>query len=41
MGDNDMSDFVKQYFPQRNKEALVVDVRYNNGGYNNQVLDSD
>jgi len=33
MGDNDMSDFVKQYFPQRNKEALVVDVRYNNGGY--------
>ncbi|MGE0000675.1 MAG: S41 family peptidase [Fimbriimonadaceae bacterium] len=28
-----MSDFVKQYFPQRGKDALLIDVRYNNGGY--------
>ncbi len=33
MGDNDMEDFAKQYFPQRNKEALIIDDRYNNGGY--------
>ena len=33
MSDSDMVDFVKQYFPQRNKEALIVDDRFNNGGY--------
>lgn len=33
MGNGDMSDFVKQYFPQRGKDALLVDVRFNNGGY--------
>ena len=33
MSDQDMQDFVKQYFPQRNKEALIVDDRFNNGGY--------
>ncbi|MBS1714467.1 MAG: PD40 domain-containing protein [Armatimonadetes bacterium] len=33
MGDDDMSDFIKQYFSQRNKEALIVDDRFNNGGY--------
>lgn len=32
MVDSDMADFVKQYFPQRDKEALIVDVRFNNGG---------
>lgn len=32
MSQGDMADFVKQYFPQRNKEALLVDVRFNNGG---------
>jgi tricorn protease len=33
MGAEDMSDFIRQYFPQRNKEALVIDVRFNNGGW--------
>ncbi|MBS1721994.1 MAG: PD40 domain-containing protein [Armatimonadetes bacterium] len=33
MTDQDMQDFVKQYFPQRGREALIVDTRYNNGGY--------
>lgn len=32
MTPNDMSDFIKQYFPQRDKEALIVDDRFNNGG---------
>lgn len=40
----DMNDFIKQYFPQRNKEALVVDTRFNNGGniqdYVNRILAS-
>lgn len=33
MGDEDMSDFVKQYFAQRDRDALLIDVRFNNGGY--------
>lgn len=33
MSNGDMNDFIKQYFPQRDKEALIVDVRFNNGGY--------
>lgn len=32
MVDTDMADFVRQYFPQRDKEALIIDVRFNNGG---------
>ncbi|MCW5940827.1 MAG: PD40 domain-containing protein [Fimbriimonadaceae bacterium] len=32
MVEPDMADFVRQYFPQRDKEALIVDVRFNNGG---------
>lgn len=33
MGNGDMQDFVRQYFGQRDKEGLIVDVRYNNGGW--------
>lgn len=33
MDDQDMQDFARQYFPQRGKEAIVVDTRFNNGGY--------
>jgi tricorn protease len=29
---DDMSDFIRQYYPQRNKEGLVMDVRFNTGG---------
>lgn len=32
MTGNDMADFIKQYFPQRDKIALVMDTRFNNGG---------
>jgi tricorn protease len=33
MGISDMSDFIRQYFPQRLKEGLVVDTRFNGGGF--------
>lgn len=32
MGPGDMADFIKQYFPQRGKDAIIVDVRFNSGG---------
>lgn len=32
MSSEDMSDFIKQFYPQRNKEAMVIDTRFNNGG---------
>lgn len=32
MGTGAFGHFVQQYFPQRNKEALIVDVRFNSGG---------
>ncbi len=30
---SDMADFVRQYFPQRNKQGLIMDVRFNTGGF--------
>lgn len=33
MSDPDMEDFVLQYMSQLDKEALIVDIRENNGGY--------
>ncbi len=33
MMEPDLADFIKQYFPQRTRDALLVDVRFNNGGY--------
>jgi len=33
MGDADMADFIRQYFPQRGREAMVMDLRFNGGGY--------
>ncbi len=38
MSTNDMSDFIKQYFPQRDKEALIIDDRFNNGGFIQDVV---
>ncbi|MEQ1821082.1 MAG: S41 family peptidase [Fimbriimonadaceae bacterium] len=42
MTTGDMNDFVKQYFAQRDKEGLVIDTRFNNGGnvqdYVNRIL---
>lgn len=33
MGDGDYEDFLRQYYPQREKKALIIDTRFNNGGY--------
>jgi tricorn protease len=33
MSEADMGDFIRQYYAQRNKDALVVDVRFNTGGW--------
>lgn len=32
MGQNGMREFIKQYYPQRDKLGLVIDDRYNGGG---------
>lgn len=32
MGEDDMGDFIRQYFAQRNRDALIVDLRFNGGG---------
>lgn len=32
MTQQDMTDFITQYFAQRDKEALIVDIRFNTGG---------
>jgi tricorn protease len=33
MGDAGLNEFVKQYFPQIRKQGLIIDVRYNGGGF--------
>ena len=33
MGDRDMEDFIRQYFAQRDKAAILMDTRFNGGGY--------
>ncbi len=33
MGNEDMNDFIRQYFYQRDKQGFVIDGRFNNGGY--------
>jgi tricorn protease len=38
MSDSDVSDFVRQFYPQRNKESLLIDTRFNNGGYVQSML---
>ena len=38
MGDSDMEDFAVQYTSQLDKEALIVDIRGNNGGYISAIL---
>ena len=32
-GEFGMQEFIKQYYPQRSKDALIVDQRFNGGGY--------
>lgn len=33
-----LNEFVKQYFPQIRKEGLIFDVRYNGGGFVDQII---
>jgi tricorn protease len=38
MEDNGLNLFVKQYYPQIRKEGLIIDVRYNGGGFVDQMI---
>jgi len=38
MGDAGLNQFVKQYFPQIRKEGIIFDVRYNGGGFVDQLI---
>lgn len=38
MGDAGLNEFVKQYFPQIRKEGIIFDVRYNGGGFVDQLI---
>jgi len=38
MGDAGLNEFVKQFFPQIRKEGLIIDVRYNGGGFVDQLI---
>ena len=33
-----LNEFVKQYFPQIRKEGMIIDVRYNGGGFVDQLI---
>ncbi len=38
MGAEGLQEFIRQYFPQIRKEGMIVDVRYNGGGFVSQVI---
>jgi tricorn protease len=38
MGGPGLNAFVKQYFPQIRKEGMIIDVRYNGGGFVDQLI---
>jgi len=38
MGAPGLDQFVKQYFPQIRKEGMIIDVRYNGGGFVDQLI---
>ena len=38
MGDAGLNAFVRQFFPQIRKEGLIIDVRYNGGGFVDQLV---
>jgi len=38
MGDAGLNEFVKQYFPQIRKQGMIFDVRYNGGGFVDQII---
>jgi tricorn protease len=38
MSEAGLNEFVKQYFPQIRKEGIIFDVRYNGGGFVDQII---
>ncbi len=38
MEDDGLNEFVKQYFPQIRKQGIIFDVRYNGGGFVDQII---
>lgn len=38
MGGQGMLEFIKGFYPQHKKEALLIDVRYNGGGFVSQMM---
>ncbi len=38
MGGNGLKEFSREFFPQIRKEAMVIDVRYNGGGFVSQLI---
>ncbi len=38
MEDVGLNEFVKQWFPQIRKEGMIIDVRYNGGGFVDQII---
>ena len=38
MSEAGLNEFVKQYFPQIRKEGIIFDVRYNGGGFVDQLI---
>ena len=38
MGDAGLNAFVKEFFPQIRKEGMIIDVRYNGGGFVDQLI---
>jgi len=38
MGEEGLNEFVKQYFPQIRKEGMIFDVRYNGGGFVDELI---
>jgi tricorn protease len=38
MSASGLNEFVKQFFPQIRKEGLIIDVRYNGGGFVDQLI---
>jgi tricorn protease len=38
MGNGDVADLIRQFYPQRNKEAMLIDTRFNNGGWTQSII---
>ncbi|PYV50103.1 MAG: protease [Acidobacteria bacterium] len=38
MGSPGLNEFVKQYFPQLRKQGLIIDIRYNGGGFVDELI---